>query len=43
MWDDDFIKNNSVWWICDCVFEIECYVLPRAVGGDFTWMAVCFV
>ena len=40
MWDDVFIENNSVWWIRECVFEMECYVLSRAVGGDFAWMVI---
>ena len=32
MWDDVFVENNIVWWIRDCVFEKECYVLNRVLG-----------
>ena len=24
VWDEVFVKINNVWWIRDCVFEIEC-------------------
>ena len=40
MWDDVFIENNSVWWIRECVFEIECYVLSRTVGGDWGMLSL---
>ena len=39
-WDDIFIENNSVWWICEFAFEIVFYVLSCAVGGDWGMLSL---